>query len=169
METKSEPIVVTRKGLEIIEYLDVPDERRWLDVTQFQANACAALEKKGLIDTATDGKVRVAILTELGRNSRFDVLVEGSREYFEYRASQNGRANTPIDEASSVQEMHTAQVAQPAAAVPPPLATSAACVDECSECVHREVLDLIAAKYPRVADLRDAMLTQKKLIKDLGL
>lgn len=89
MEIKSEPIVISRKALEIIEYLDVPDERRWLDVTQFQANACAALEKKGLIETAVDGKLRVAMLTETGRDSRFDVIVEGSREHTQYLTSRN--------------------------------------------------------------------------------
>jgi hypothetical protein len=30
-------------------------------------------------------------------------------------------------------------------------------------------LNLIAATYPKVAELRDAMLTQKKIMKDLGL
>lgn len=56
-----------------------------------------------------------------------------------------------------------------AVAVPPPLTVTAECAAECTECVHREVLNLIAATYPKVAELRDAMLTQKKLIKDLGL
>lgn len=60
-------------------------------------------------------------------------------------------------------------ISQPEVAVPPPLPVTTECAAECAECVHREVLDLIAAAYPKVAELRDTMLTQKKLIKDLGL
>jgi hypothetical protein len=70
---------------------------------------------------------------------------------------------------SIVHFLHHAHAAAVEAAVPPPLTTAAECADNCTECVHREVLDLIAATYPKVAELRDAMLTQKKLIKDLGL
>jgi hypothetical protein len=87
-----------------------------------------------------------------------------------YQPKKKAEANGAVPpEESTMQKMPIAHTDEPEAVVPPPLTTTAECADNCAECVHREVLDLIAAKYPRVADLRDAMLTQRKLIKDLGL
>jgi len=40
---------------------------------------------------------------------------------------------------------------------------------DCGDCIHAEVLELIAAKYPKVAELRDTLMKQKQLLKDLGL
>ena len=43
------------------------------------------------------------------------------------------------------------------------------CEGDCDECVHRKVLNLIAAKYPNVARLRDVLLEEERLLKELGL
>ena len=43
------------------------------------------------------------------------------------------------------------------------------CAGDCDDCVHRDVLEMIAAKYPKVAELRDAILAQKRLVDELGL
>jgi hypothetical protein len=51
------------------------------------------------------------------------------------------------------------------AEIPPPVS---ACPD-CDECSYREVLELIAQKYPKVGELRDAILAQKKLMNELGI
>jgi len=50
-----------------------------------------------------------------------------------------------------------------------PATHGGSCEGACDECVHREVLDLIAAKYPNVGRLRDVLLEEKRLLNDLGL
>jgi hypothetical protein len=54
-------------------------------------------------------------------------------------------------------------------AAPPPLAVNSACVDDCDSCIDREVLKLISTKYPKIAALRDSMLEQRRILKELGL
>jgi hypothetical protein len=40
---------------------------------------------------------------------------------------------------------------------------------DCTQCLDHEVLELIAAKYPKVQELRQALLQQKQILKELGL
>jgi hypothetical protein len=52
---------------------------------------------------------------------------------------------------------------------PSPVDGEGNCASECDECIHREVLNLISEKYPKVAELRDVLVAQKRLMKELGL
>jgi hypothetical protein len=58
-------------------------------------------------------------------------------------------------------------------AVTPPITEEPAaenCIGaDCTQCIDAEVLAIIAAKYPKVAELRETMLKEKQLLKELGL
>lgn len=157
-----QPIVVSALGMEIIEWLDHPTSDEWLSVERFNKTAVTTLEKKGLLVSDVIDKKRVAKLTTLGRESRFDAIVHFTPEYYRYLASrdkQNGTEPTDEEIANFIDR----------AVNTPPISSNGDCVSECDSCIHREVLDLIASKYPKVAALRDAMLEQHKLMKELGL
>lgn len=42
-------------------------------------------------------------------------------------------------------------------------------VNDCETCINKQVLDMIAAKHPEVAELRDTLLRQQELMKKLNL
>jgi hypothetical protein len=57
------------------------------------------------------------------------------------------------------------------AVVTPPIteAPSPGDCPDCSGCIDAEVLALLAEKYPKVKELRQALLQQKQILKELGL
>lgn len=50
-----------------------------------------------------------------------------------------------------------------------PLPKQEADCPNCGDCIHAEVLDIISARYPKVGELRDTLLKQKEILKELGL
>lgn len=107
-------------------------------------------------------------LIRVDKNSRVWLLPAGQQKLAEYLALQSPE----IDEESPVQKMHIALIdPTPAEETPIPNSNGEGeqCVNECDECLHRDVLDLIVGKYPKVAELRDVLMQQKRLMKELGL
>lgn len=113
-------------------------------------------------------------LTETAK-SVWEGWVEFLSERQKYNEQQQRyQAKKKTQKANGAAPIEKAVIVQSEAAPPPPFAepvqpANEDCVNECDSCIDREVLKLISAKYPKIAALRDSMLEQRRILKELGL
>lgn len=97
--------------------------------------------------------------------------VEFLNERQKYNEQQKRyQAKKKVEKSNGISPVEEVTVTiQAEAVIPPPFAESDNCVDTCESCIDREVLKLISTKYPKIAALRDSMLEQQRILKELGL
>lgn len=93
-----------------------------------------------------------------------DTIRQGQKESAAKKQERKADDVVPATAVTVIRDVETPVVT-------PPITQPASAGDcaNCKDCIDAEVLELIAAKYPKVAELRDTLLKQKNLLKDLGL
>lgn len=115
-----------------------------------------------------DTLVRYGYIEYDKRNNKYWLLDDGVRKLGQY---PNGNSVLPMPhELPSVQPfLDTGLDNEDSPDIALSIEIEVDCDGACDDCVHREVLDLIAQQYPNVGKLRDTYLQQKQLMRELGI